>query len=78
MHKKVRGIGPEDAIETRRLNKRIAFKKADEKVHYHKDYAMDKATGRCKGHVDPKGTVHGKYPHINIRHLDGKKCVLIL
>ena len=43
-----------------------------------KDYAMDKATGRCKGHVDPKGTVHGKYPHINIRHLDGKKCVLIL
>ena len=34
---------------------------------------MDKVTGCCKGHVDSKGTVHGKYPHINIRHLDGKK-----
>ena len=70
---KVRGIGPEDASETRRLNKRIAFKKADGKVHYHKDYAMDKATGRCKGHDDPKGTGHGKYPHINIRRPDGKQ-----
>ncbi len=34
---------------------------------------MDKATGRCKGHVDPKGTVHGKYPYINIRRPDGKQ-----
>ena len=70
---KVRGIGPEDASDARRLNKRIAFKKADGKVHYHKDYAMDKATGRCKGHDDPQGTGHGKYPHINIRRPDGKQ-----
>ena len=34
---------------------------------------MDKATGCCKGHDDPQGTGNGKYPHINIRHLDGKK-----
>ena len=70
---KVRGIGPEDASDARRLNKRIAFKKADGKVHYHKDYAMDKATERCKGHDDPQGTGHGKYPHINIRRPDGKQ-----
>ena len=34
---------------------------------------MDKATGRCKGHDDPQETGHGKYPHINIRCLDGKQ-----
>ena len=70
---KVRSIGPEDVSDTRKLNKRIAFKKADGKVHYHKDYAMDKATGRPKGYADPQGTGHGKYPHINIRRPDGKQ-----
>ena len=34
---------------------------------------MDKATGRCKGHDDPQGTGNGKYPHINIRRMDGKQ-----
>ena len=34
---------------------------------------MDKATGRCKGQDDPQGTGNGKYPHINIRRLDGKQ-----
>ena len=38
-----------------------------------KDYAMDKATGCWKGHDDPQGKGHEKYPHISIRHLDGKK-----
>ena len=70
---KVRSIGPEDVSDTRKLNKRVAFKKADGKVHYHKDYAMDKATGRPKGYADPQGTGHGKYPHINIRRPDGKQ-----
>mgnify|MGYP003586804360 FL=1 len=70
---KVRGVGPQDASAKRRLDKRIAFKKADGKVHYHKDYAMDKETGRCRGHDDPKGTGHGKYPHINIRRPDGRQ-----
>ena len=35
---------------------------------------MDKATGCCKGHDDPKGTGYGKQPHINIRHPDGKQA----
>ena len=70
---KVRGVGPQDASPKRRLNKRKAFKKADGRVHYHKDYAMDKGTGICKGHEDPKGNGHGKYPHINIRRKDGKQ-----
>lgn len=39
---------------------------------------MDKTKGLCKRHVDQKGTGYGNYPHINIRRLDGKKCVLIL
>ena len=47
-------------------------------VNQEKTMAMDKATGCCKGHDDPQGTGHEKYPHINIRHLDGKKCVLML
>ena len=42
---------------------------------------MDKATGcwkghddpQGKGHDDPQGKGHEKYPHISIRHLDGKK-----
>ena len=35
---------------------------------------IDKATGRPKGYADPQGTGHGKYPHINIRHPDGKQA----
>ena len=35
---------------------------------------MDKATGCSKGHDDPQGTGHGKYPDINIRHPDGKQA----
>lgn len=38
-----------------------------------KNYAMDKAIGRCKGHDDPQGAGHGKYPHINLRRSDGKQ-----
>lgn len=34
---------------------------------------MDKVTGCWKGHDDPQGKGHEKYPHISIRHLDGKK-----
>ena len=41
-----------------------------------KDYAMDKETGRCKEHDNPKGRGHGKYPHINIRCPDGKQVLI--
>lgn len=34
---------------------------------------MDKTKVLCKRHVDPKGAGYGKYPHINIRCLDGKQ-----
>lgn len=35
---------------------------------------MDKATRCCKGHDDPQGTGHGKYPHINLSSPDGKQA----
>lgn len=34
---------------------------------------MNKETGRCKEHDNPKGTGHGKYPYINIIRPDGKQ-----
>nr|WP_255705657.1 RHS repeat-associated core domain-containing protein [Xenorhabdus sp. PB61.4] len=68
---KVRGIGSQDAQGIRKKNKMDQFKKKDGKVRYRKDYTIDSKTGRVYGHDDPKGTGHGKLPHINIKRSDG-------
>lgn len=68
---KVRGIGSQDAKGIRKKHKMDQFKKNDGMERYRKDYPIDSSTGRVYGHDDPKGTGHGKYPHINIKRSDG-------
>lgn len=68
---KVRGLGSQDAKGIRKKHKMDEFKKKDGRIRYRKDYPIDSSTGLVYGHEDPKGTGHGKYPHINIKRSDG-------
>jgi uncharacterized protein RhaS with RHS repeats len=73
---KVSGIGSQDAKGDRKSRKIEIFDKkgrSDGKTRYHKDYPIDKRTGRVYGHDDPGGNGHGALPHINIKRADGKK-----
>jgi RHS repeat-associated protein len=67
-YQKVRGVGSEDASGPRKKRKMDRFKQGGA---YHKDYAIDRATGRVRGHET--GNPHGAHPHINIKRTDGVK-----
>ena len=69
-YKKVRGVGPQDAQGIRKQRKMEASSKPGT---YHKDYAIDKETGRVRGH---ENQTHGDNPHINIKRSDGTKVVI--
>jgi hypothetical protein len=66
-YQKVRGVGPQDAVGMRKKTKMDRFKEGGA---YHKDYEIDPATGRVRGHAP---TDDGNFPHININREDGIK-----
>ncbi|MEL6862995.1 MAG: polymorphic toxin-type HINT domain-containing protein [Bacteroidota bacterium] len=70
-YQKVNGVGPQEPKGIRKKRKMERFKKGGA---YHKDYHIDPATGRVKGHR--ADNVHGNYPHINIKRKDGKKVII--
>ncbi|HFV9290723.1 TPA: hypothetical protein ACIAIE_000510 [Serratia fonticola] len=70
-YQKVRGVGPQDAVGVRKKTKMDRFKEGSA---YHKDYAIDPATGRVRGHAPTDD--HGNFPHINIKREDGIKVVI--
>lgn len=70
-YQKVNGIGAQDASGIRKKNKLDRFKQGGA---YHKDYAVNKETGRVYGHAE--GNPHGQYPHINIKRTDGKNVMI--
>ncbi len=70
-YQKVRGVGPQDAVGVRKKTKMDRFKEGGA---YHKDYAIDPATGRVRGHAPTDD--HGNFPHINIKREDGIKVVI--
>ncbi|MBR4085803.1 MAG: hypothetical protein IKK33_16120, partial [Lachnospiraceae bacterium] len=70
-YQKVKGIGAQDANGIRKKNKLDRFKQGGA---YHKDYAVNKKTGRIYGHAE--GNPHGQYPHINIKRTDGKNVMI--
>ncbi|WP_434045201.1 MULTISPECIES: PAAR-like domain-containing protein [Sorangium] len=67
-YQKVRGVGPQDPKGPRKKRKMDRFKIGGA---YHKDYSVDRTTGRVRGH-EP-GNPHGEHPHINIKRTDGVK-----
>ncbi|MEL6865014.1 MAG: polymorphic toxin-type HINT domain-containing protein [Bacteroidota bacterium] len=70
-YQKVNGVGPQSPSGIRKKRKMERFKKGGA---YHKDYHIDPATGRVKGHG--ANNAHGTYPHINIKRKDGKKVII--
>jgi RHS repeat-associated protein len=70
-YQKVRGVGSQEPSGIRKKAKMDAFKMGGT---YHKDYAIDPATGRVMGHSD--SNQHGDCPHINIKRTDGKKVLI--
>lgn len=70
-YQKVNGIGSQDASGIRKKNKMNRYKQGGA---YHKDYLIDCSTGRVYGHAD--NNPHGMYPHINIKHTDGKMVMI--
>ena len=70
-YQKVNGIGSQDASGYRKKKKMDRYKQGGA---YHKDYGIDKKTGRVYGH--PGKNPHGKYPHINIKRKDGKTVLI--
>jgi hypothetical protein len=70
---KVSGMGPQDAVGIRKKTKTDTFKndwEKDGRPRYHKDYAMDRTTGRVRGHDANVNKGHDN-PHINIRRPGG-------
>ena len=70
-YQKVNGIGRQDAEGIRKKNKMNRYKQGGA---YHKDYAINKKTGRIYGHDN--NNPHGMYPHINIKRMDGKTVMI--
>ncbi|KHN93117.1 hypothetical protein BSK69_19075 [Pectobacterium actinidiae] len=70
-YQKVNGVGSQDAQGARKKRKMDRFKQGGA---YHKDYGIDPATGRVRGHGP--NDEHGRYPHINIKRRDGIKVVI--
>ena len=70
-YQKIKGVGSQDAVGVRKKRKMDRFKDGGA---YHKDYAIDPATDRVRGHAPTDD--HGNFPHINIKREDGIKVVI--
>ena len=74
-YQKVRGVGSQEPKGYRKKTKMDRYKKGGT---YHKDYGMkydkDKKTKHVYGHSG--NNPHGKYPHINIKRIDGKQVLI--
>ena len=71
IYREVNGVGSQQPKGQRKKFKLETFKKGGA---YHKDYGIDKSTGKVYGHNGDNS--HGKYPHINIKRTDGKNVII--